>query len=612
MSPLVRNNVALTWLILASGLLSVSMVFLSMNRVRIMHIDLPPMNTKKSWTIPPGEVEDDVLEAKPREEVLVAKERRLQQGSLGVDTTGQAVEQGGSEKELPRPLVEDEHPDSEGETDDEIGGDGEESPADDSAPNDVSEQNPVDELPNEVEGEAVVIVKKVVAAQQHVDEEASPLDEETESEESMSRVVPEDNDEESPESTQNETKVEVDLEQQKEDREAPLIEQDEPDISVAEPLIVDDDDESRDSNVKATREVIDVDQLAVQNEENGHMHEIHANTSTVDFKQQKKTHDTPLEELISDDDRGVKGHVSHLLDWASIGHAKCATSFIMKWLNKHPEVATWDDEVCDLFDNRPAGLVKRLYTELPAGHYKRGFKCPAHFSRRALRYFKRYFSKTRIIVGVRHPVRWFESFYNFRTRHGGANYTLPPTHKLIGECTPETDGICTDRANFHTNLAVFGKTNLTDPAEQNLIRFRKYTYQSTYEISNPVFLYDVAQFYDPDQQRAEAFKVDLQNFLGLKAPMPEPSAKDAGKSSRVKPKAMDICLPEYDDLRKELVIVGKRASMWIRKYFLKSPQVFVSSREHLEDILKEWKVDPCIVDTKSAATHIATTAAIKR
>jgi hypothetical protein len=307
----------------------------------------------------------------------------------------------------------------------------------------------------------------------------------------------------------------------------------------------------------------------------------------------KKKPRPPLNTLITDDDRGVVGHVSFLLDWAIIGHAKTATSFIMKWLSKHPEIRTWEHEVCDLYDNKPAGLVKRLYEELPEGNYKRGFKCPGHFSRRSIRYFKKYFSKTRVIVGLRHPVRWFESFYNFRMRHGGANYSLPEPNKLIGECTPETDGICTDRANFHTNLAVFGKTNLSDPSEQNLLRFRKYTYGSTYPIDNPIFLYDVAQFYDTNTPRTELFKTDLQVFLGLKAPMPEPNSVDAGISSRPKQKSIDICSKEFDDVRKELLVIGKRASIWIRKYLLESDQVFVSSREHFMNILKEWEDDPC-------------------
>lgn len=110
----------------------------------------------------------------------------------------------------------------------------------------------------------------------------------------------------------------------------------------------------------------------------------------------------------------------------------------------------------------------------------------------------------------------------------------------------------------------------------------------------------MAQFYDTDQSRVEKFKVDLQHFLGLQQPMPEPTEKDAGKSSRPKPKAIDICHPKYAEVRQELVTIGKRASMWIRKHLLKSDEVFVSSPEHFENILKEWKEDPCIAANATA------------
>jgi len=310
----------------------------------------------------------------------------------------------------------------------------------------------------------------------------------------------------------------------------------------------------------------------------------------------KPKHRPPLTDLIRDTDRAVHGHVSWTLDWAVLGHAKSATSFIMKWLDRHVEIATWREEVCDLYDNRPAGLISRLYQELPTNmNLRRGFKCPGHFSRRSLRYFARYFSQTRLIVGIRHPVRWFESFYNFRVRHGGNNYTLPDPHLLIGACTPSTDGICTDRANFHTNLGILGKTNLSNPVEQALLRFpQKYMpYESSYPIHNPLFVYDVAQFYDTDPYRQEQFKLDLQRFLGLTLPLPEPTDKDKSKSSRHKHKAIDICDDQFIELRKELTTIGHRASHWIRYYLLESPEVYVSSRDYLDQILAEWKLDPC-------------------
>ena len=116
----------------------------------------------------------------------------------------------------------------------------------------------------------------------------------------------------------------------------------------------------------------------------------------------------PLDRLVNQDDK-ITGSVDWLLDFAILGHAKCATTYLMNWLRQHDSVQMHDREVCDLNNRQPATLVRKLYTELPAGEdYLRGFKCPGHFSREPLRYFRQYVRKTKLIVGLRHPVRWFE------------------------------------------------------------------------------------------------------------------------------------------------------------------------------------------------------------
>jgi hypothetical protein len=117
----------------------------------------------------------------------------------------------------------------------------------------------------------------------------------------------------------------------------------------------------------------------------------------------------PLDRLVDADK--ITGKVDWLLDFAILGHAKCATSFVMNWLRQHESVQMWDYEVCDLNNRQPASLVRKLYQDLPAGaDYQRGFKCPGHFSREPLRYFRQYFPQTKLIVGLRHPVRWFERY----------------------------------------------------------------------------------------------------------------------------------------------------------------------------------------------------------
>lgn len=116
----------------------------------------------------------------------------------------------------------------------------------------------------------------------------------------------------------------------------------------------------------------------------------------------------PLDRLVNADDK-ISGSVDWLLDFAILGHAKCATTYLMNWLRQHDSVQMHDREVCDLNNRQPASLVRKLYTELPAGEdFVRGYKCPGHFSREPLRYFRQYFTKTKLIVGLRHPVRWFE------------------------------------------------------------------------------------------------------------------------------------------------------------------------------------------------------------
>jgi hypothetical protein len=319
-------------------------------------------------------------------------------------------------------------------------------------------------------------------------------------------------------------------------------------------------------------------------------------------KRKWHAHRPPLSSLIRDTQAGIKGDVSPLLDFAILGHAKCATSFIMNWLSVHPEIQIFDEEVCDLNERRPAEMVRKLYEELPTGDYKRGFKCPGHFSRGPVRDIRKYFKNAKLIVGLRHPVRWFESFYNFRYRHPvvkvvKAGGVLPEAEQLIGDCTTESQGVCTARAEFHGNLAMFAKTNLTDPEEWKLMRLRD-KYQRITPIDNPIFLYDVNQLYDSNETRTTAFKADLRDFLGVKADMPEPVKE--GKAQKPKFNKMDICEPRYEALRLELLDAGERASIWIIKYFMESDQVVVSSPDFFKEILQDWKVDPCTAVQKQA------------
>jgi hypothetical protein len=87
-------------------------------------------------------------------------------------------------------------------------------------------------------------------------------------------------------------------------------------------------------------------------------------------------------------------------------------------------------EICDLTNNDPETLLSRFNNNTP--HAKHQFiKCPKDLeSKFALPLYEKYFPDIKFIVNVRHPVKWFQSFYNFRVRRG---FEMLPIEELIGK-----------------------------------------------------------------------------------------------------------------------------------------------------------------------------------
>jgi hypothetical protein len=306
----------------------------------------------------------------------------------------------------------------------------------------------------------------------------------------------------------------------------------------------------------------------------------------------------PLEELIGDRKLNITGDVQFLLDFAILGFPKCGTSTMMRWLNQHSSASVIDVEVYDLMSNRPARLVNRLY-KLPADEaHKRGYKSPNDvYHSNALGYLKQYWPETPLLVGLRHPVRWFESLYNFKVN----NYkTMLPPQQLVGGCYGGYKGLCTYKAQFHTALARLGKTNISSEEELQLEpKFKFHIKQVPPKIPNKIFLFTTDQLADQNTTRAKQFRKDVQHFIGFKQEMPpmihiKPGVKWDNETQALKDaKKIDICESQYDQLREVLMDISIKASTWIRTFFLKSNDVVVSSPEYFEELLLEWMQDPC-------------------
>ena len=274
----------------------------------------------------------------------------------------------------------------------------------------------------------------------------------------------------------------------------------------------------------------------------------------------------------------ITGNVSWLLDFAIVGFPKTGTSTLMFYLQNHTDlIYTFGDERCEIGWNQHVPLLKELYP-----HYhpqrKMGIKCPNNLEVDiALANYNQFFPKTKFIIGLRNPVTWFESFYNFRITNEFEMPTQP--RKLIGKCKRFNWGVCTDRANFSNHL-------------------------SKIEPWRNIFIYDVAQLQDSNTSRAKQFLQDLGEFLELQQPLTKPmiwikpGQKPSSPQRAKELEAMKINLchdDKFKPVRDRLQQHASESAKFLVESFLQNPHVYASSREYFTTLINKWHVDACEV-----------------
>lgn len=296
--------------------------------------------------------------------------------------------------------------------------------------------------------------------------------------------------------------------------------------------------------------------------------------------------------------RGVD--VSWLLDFAVIGFPKCGTTTLMQSLNTPADAAVVQKERCGLGNDHIARLVWQLMEgdALPRDPtVKRGIKCPKNLeSPSTLRNLAKYFPQAKLIVTVRHPVLWFQSFYNFRAKNIYPR-KMPPTKRMIGGpgICRRAQNVCTDRAKFHKYLAHMAKTPLSSQEEIELLQ-PGWSRKEIVQTKAKLFLMHVSQLSDKNQTRLHQFREDLRSFTGLEGEIRIESGKIVTEQiipPKVRKVFINVCSSEHDLVRQVLMKNARKASRWIINYLLKSPDVIVPEREYFIELVRQWELDPC-------------------
>lgn len=286
-------------------------------------------------------------------------------------------------------------------------------------------------------------------------------------------------------------------------------------------------------------------------------------------------------------------NVSTNLDFAIIGMAKTGTTFLQStWLPAHPDIRLPPHECRYMHEVDGVAQIHKVMASLRDNNATDqtifGYKNPQDINRpRSLTHFRDAFPETKLIIGLRHPVWWFQSFYNFRAR----KVPGPPPDTLIGPCRADFPDVCTDMANFHASLSTLGLTNRSSATESTLLATTLELRRALKPaLPNPIFVYEQQQL-DPNRNAtvAEALRQDLSAFLGLATPLPALTRPYQPPRNRT----LSICDASHAELRRTLVRIGQAAGTWIRDYFVVQPTVHVSSRETLTHLLEAWGSDPC-------------------
>ena len=176
---------------------------------------------------------------------------------------------------------------------------------------------------------------------------------------------------------------------------------------------------------------------------------------------------------------------------------------------------------------------------------------------------------------------------------------------------------CVARSRFHLSLARMGKTPL-DLNERDLLQSEVYqakrrrndtsTHLKEYPIGNDpqkIGIPNKVFVFESTQGKNEYFYEELAKFVRIdRAQLPEINYRSgSGLNSNKKQieqsekETFDICLPEFDYVRKELLPIAYTLKEWLLRYLipasLQRDDLVIPNVTHFAEIVESFGRDPC-------------------
>lgn len=153
---------------------------------------------------------------------------------------------------------------------------------------------------------------------------------------------------------------------------------------------------------------------------------------------------------------------------------------------------------------------------------KRGFKCPTvMYNFKSIVRLEKHSPQAKFVVGIRHPVKFIQSFYNYRVteiyERGLREQEEIPDFRMVMESGVRPwKGVGLHAPRFEIFLQQLGKTAMTPSELQELAKFTHIGYEVAVKPSSfTVFVYTVDQLEDANEDRNENLRDALGSYLGL-------------------------------------------------------------------------------------------------
>ncbi|GFH47281.1 hypothetical protein CTEN210_03756 [Chaetoceros tenuissimus] len=223
--------------------------------------------------------------------------------------------------------------------------------------------------------------------------------------------------------------------------------------------------------------------------------------------------------------------------------------------------------------------------------------------------FSQHLPKTKLMVGIKHPVIWFKEFWDQAAKNKQLDRMTnnQDPYELTTLCTGRrcrhtcklNQFFCMHRSRFHLGLARLGKTSLSDEERKYLAVDDEDGGNAVKndQVKNPVFLYDDLEL------TGEYFWESLAKYLGVDH---IPHDLQQLKESRLdhdkelaNVNSLDFCKNEYDDLRARLLSYSYEMATWLQLYWVplasdeSRADVAVADPTVFNGLLEEYKKDPC-------------------